>query len=174
MNQSLRHVVLIALLWFSGQKRAGLVFAEPGEIQIRIRPAFAFPVASDHPQSQAIFRIQFPCATPALGGFGVRRLGQQPLLSRKCRPLCQPCLHHLHEDFRVGAGAGCEQLSAGSHRVVSLSASSISLFHRSLPGEFPEQQSIGILTGFFLHAVARIGSNNKLGGQLLHFTIGPD
>ena len=57
---------------------------------------------------------------------------------------------------------------------MSLSASSISLIHRSLPGEFPEQQSIGILAGFFLHAVARIGSNNKLGGQLLHFTIGPD
>ena len=57
---------------------------------------------------------------------------------------------------------------------MSLRASSISLFNCALLGEFSEQQCVCILAEFFLHAVARVGSHNELGGQLLHLAIGPD
>jgi hypothetical protein len=57
---------------------------------------------------------------------------------------------------------------------VSLRASSIPLYQCPLLGEFPKQQRVFILAEFFLHAVARVGSHNKLGGQFLHFPIRPD
>jgi hypothetical protein len=43
-----------------------------------------------------------------------------------------------------------------------------------LLGEFSEQQCVCILAESFLHAVARVGSHNELGGQLLHLAFGPD
>jgi hypothetical protein len=57
---------------------------------------------------------------------------------------------------------------------VSLRTTSISLLRSAFPGKPPEQQGVVIQTGLSLHSVARIGSHDELGGQFLHFSIGPD
>ena len=74
----------------------------------------------------------------------------------------------------VALTIGAEKLRLLRLGGVVLGAAAIALLDRSLPGKLLKQHRIRVATGFSLHSITRIRSDDEMGGQFLNFSFRPN